>query len=149
MDFPAEDDVIVTMYAGDCDHRAENRRVTYSLSDIQFEFLDADRGYSLDDAASDRVSTAFQINSSGAVTPALTSYRPYSFGRFVLTVVAADSEGRTDTSELKVGLSRVLQVNRCLFHVQPAGRVLRQKRSGRHMHATISRNCLMYDRVGG
>jgi len=102
VDFPAEQELIVTMFAGDCDVVDENRQVTYSLSDIQFEFIDPDRGYELDSDAEDLVSQAFTINSTGAVTPHLTSYRPYSFGRFVLTVVATDPSGRTDTSELKV-----------------------------------------------
>ena len=103
-DFPTEGDLIVTMFAGDCDIVEDNRQVSYSLSDIQFEFIDPDRGYTLDSKAHGRVSSAFTINSSGAVTPMLTSYRPYSFGRFVLTVVATDPKGRTDTSELKVSI---------------------------------------------
>jgi len=93
--------VIVTMFAGDCDITPENRRVHYSLSDIKFEFLD-DRGHVLDSKSDERIRTAFAINATGAVVPMLTSYRPYSFGRFVLTVVATDPSGRSDTSELKV-----------------------------------------------
>ena len=101
-DFPAESEQIVTMFAGDCDVLEENRQVSYSLDGIQFEFIDADRGYALDSDSQNLVDSAFSINSTGAVTPMLISYRPFSFGRFVLTVVATDSKGRTDTSELKV-----------------------------------------------
>ena len=101
-DFPSAEQLIVTMYAGDCDILEENRQVTYSLSDIQFEFIDEDRGYTLSSTSEDRVDRAFAINSSGAVVPLLTSYRPYSFGRFILTVVATDPKGRSDTSQLKV-----------------------------------------------
>ena len=98
--------MIVTMFAGDCDVDSGNRYVNYTLTNIQFEFLDADRGYWLDSTAERRVSEAFAINNStGAVTSRLTSYRPYSFGRFVLTVRANDRHGRSDTSELKVKLS--------------------------------------------
>ena len=101
-DFPTEEQLIVTMYAGDCDILEENRQVTYSLSDIDFDFIDEDRGYTLSSTAEDRVDRAFSINSSGAVVPLLMNYRPYSFGRFILTVVATDPKGRTDTSKLKV-----------------------------------------------
>jgi len=101
-DFPAEGDLVVTMFAGDCDILEKNRQVTYSLRDIQFEFLDPDLGYSLDQESKDRLRDAFTISPSGAVTPRLMSYRPYSFGRFILTVVATDTKGRSDTSELKV-----------------------------------------------
>jgi len=96
------------MFAGDCDVLEENRQVTYSLTDIQFEFVDPDRGYTLDSTSEERVSQAFAINSSGAVVPLLTSYRPYSFGRFILTVEATDSKGRSDISELKVCNSLLL-----------------------------------------
>jgi len=102
LDFPAEEELLVTMYAGDCDILEENRHVTYSLSDIEFEFIDADRDYSLDSTSEERVNQAFAINSSGAVVPLLMSYRPYSFGRFILTVAATDDKGRSDTSQLKV-----------------------------------------------
>ena len=106
LDFPADGQLIVTMYAGDCDILAANRRVTYSLSDVQFAFVDAGRGYELDERADERVATAFAVDAaSGAVTPTLASYRPYSFGRFVLTVQATDSSGRRDASELKVGIA--------------------------------------------
>ena len=90
------------MFAGDCDILEENRQVTYSLSNIEFEFLEDDRGYTLEPKYADLVSSAFAINSTGAVTPMLTSFRPYSFGRFVLTVTATDDKGRTDSSELTV-----------------------------------------------
>jgi len=103
-DFPAEEQLIVTMFAGDCDIVEDNRQMTYSLYDIQFEFVDEDRGYSLDSTSEDRVDRAFAINSSGAVVPLLKSYRPYSFGRFILTVAATDPKGRSDTSQLKVGV---------------------------------------------
>lgn len=115
-DFPAESEHIVTMFAGDCDILPENREVSYSLSDIQFEFIDPDRHYTLDSESKNRVSnssnsSAFEVNSTGAVTPMLMSYRPYSFGRFVLNVVATDHKGRTDTSELTVcGASCTLYV---------------------------------------
>ena len=90
------------MFAGDCDILEENRGVSYSLGDIQFDFIDPNLGYTLDSNSKHLVDNAFSINSTGAVTPMLTSYRPFSFGRFVLTVVATDTKGRTDTSELKV-----------------------------------------------
>jgi len=106
LDFPADGQLIVTMYAGDCDILAANRRVTYSLSDVQFAFIDDGRGYELDERADERAATAFAVDAaSGAVTPTLASYRPYSFGRFVLTVQATDSSGRRDASELKVGIA--------------------------------------------
>lgn len=119
VDFPAEQELIVTMFAGDCDVVDENRQVTYSLSDIQFEFIDPDRGYELDSDAEDLVSQAFTINSTGAVTPHLTSYRPYSFGRFVLTVVATDPSGRTDTSELKLYVVKESDELRYTFNARP------------------------------
>jgi len=108
LDFPVQGEDIVTMFAGDCDLVEDNRRVNYSLRDIKFEFLDAGRGYALDGRANDLARVAFAINSSGTVTPRLSSYRPYSFGRFVLTVVASDAKQRTDTSELRVRISVVL-----------------------------------------
>lgn len=92
----------MTMYAGDCDVLEENRQVTYSLSDVEFEFIDEDRGYSLDSTSEKLVDQAFTVRPNGAVIPLLTSYRPYSFGRFILTVTATDNKGRSDTSELKV-----------------------------------------------
>jgi protocadherin-16/23 len=92
-DFPTTGQSIIQMIAGDCDVKPENRLHTYSLSPIAFT----------GDYGSEPDTKAFVIDKmTGNVYPALTTYRPYSFGNFTTTVTATDSSGRSDTSRLTI-----------------------------------------------
>lgn len=109
-DFPEVGETVVRMYAGDCDVTDANRRHTYTIGNITFQYLPLDPNspdqlpdYTLSSSDSGNVQNAFTVDpATGDVNVGLPNYRPYSFGKFKATVTATDSQGRQDTSTIYV-----------------------------------------------
>lgn len=109
-DFPRFGESVIRMYSGDCDQNPDFKVHKYSIESIYFNYLpwDGDNdddtpAYTLSGEHEQRVADAFSVDrNTGDIIVTLPDYRPYSFGKFDVTVKASDSMGRSDTSRLSV-----------------------------------------------